>query len=395
MGIYGIMNTSVSGMNAQANKLSTVADNIANVNTTGYKSVSTSFSSMVINSGGSSYDSGSVRTAISQSVSKKGPMQFTTSGTDLAVNGQGFFIVASPQGGQYLTRAGDFVQNAQGDLVNSGGFTLQGYPITAGATGTTLQGVNVSNMQMEAQATTSARVNMNFPDGTPLNDVKQTSVTMYDGLGNEHKITFEFTKSAKGAPPVSPGTAATATSWDVTVTGADVTGTPQLKFDGATGEVKTGGTFDITVAGKKISVDMTSSTNLAAGFSPQEVVVDGSAPSSVEKVRMDETGTLFAIYGNGAERSVFKVPLGNVVSPDKLTLRSGNVYAVNNDAGALRIGTAGTAGFGTMRSGALEGSNVDLASELTSMIQSQRSYSANAKAFTASSEILQELVNLR
>jgi flagellar hook protein FlgE len=122
------MKTAVSGMNAQANRLSTVSDNIANVNTSGYKAVSTAFSSLVLPSGSGNYNSGGVTTTVRQAVSDQGDISYTTSGYDLAISGDGFFIVQGADGVPVLTRAGDFTKDDSGNLVNSAGFTLMGYP---------------------------------------------------------------------------------------------------------------------------------------------------------------------------------------------------------------------------------------------------------------------------
>ena len=133
MGLYGMMRTSVSGMAAQANRLSTVADNIANSSTTGYKRASTEFSSLVLESGGSAYELGSVETRVRIGISEQGTFKFTTSVTDLAVKGNGFFLVNNESGQTYLTRAGSFVKDGNGDLVNAAGYRLMGYSQAPGA----------------------------------------------------------------------------------------------------------------------------------------------------------------------------------------------------------------------------------------------------------------------
>ena len=132
MSLYGTMRTGVSGMNAQSNRLSTVAENIANANTTGYKRASTEFSSMILPSGNGSYNSGGVQTEVRYSISQQGATTFTTSASDLAIDGGGFFIVEGANGQEYLTRAGSFVPDSQGNLVNAAGFTLMGYEYEAG-----------------------------------------------------------------------------------------------------------------------------------------------------------------------------------------------------------------------------------------------------------------------
>jgi flagellar hook protein FlgE len=132
MGIYSMMRTSASGMAAQANRLGTVADNIANVNTTGYKRAATEFSSLILESGTAEYVSGGVESRIRHAISEQGSFKFTTSSTDLAVKGDGFFVVSDSAGQPFLTRAGSFVRNADGDLVNAAGFKLMAYQLSGG-----------------------------------------------------------------------------------------------------------------------------------------------------------------------------------------------------------------------------------------------------------------------
>ncbi len=122
MSLYGMMRTGVSGMNAQANRLSTVADNIANSGTTGYKRSGTEFSSLIIPTTGGSYTSGGVTTTVRHAISQQGDLKYTTSGSDLAINGDGFFVVQNASGTPFLTRAGSFVPDGEGRLVNAAGF---------------------------------------------------------------------------------------------------------------------------------------------------------------------------------------------------------------------------------------------------------------------------------
>lgn len=130
MSLYGMMRTGSSGMTAQASRLSTVADNIANASTTGYKGASTEFSSLLLPSTGGNYNSGAVESEVRYSISEQGALQYTSSSTDLAVNGDGFFVVQDASGQPFMTRAGSFQPNADGELVNAGGYKLLGYPYT-------------------------------------------------------------------------------------------------------------------------------------------------------------------------------------------------------------------------------------------------------------------------
>ena len=169
MSISALMRTSASGMEAQANRLGTVADNIANVNSTGYKRASTEFSSFIPARATSEYVSGSVATHIRNSISEQGVLNYTTSVTDLAISGNGFFVVSDAGDTPYLTRAGSFVKNGDGELVNAAGYYLMGYPLDQGspaivANGTAgLERVTVSNLALEAVPSTEGVFQVNVP----------------------------------------------------------------------------------------------------------------------------------------------------------------------------------------------------------------------------------------
>ncbi|WP_027685972.1 flagellar hook protein FlgE [Rhizobium leguminosarum] len=433
MSIFGSMKTAVSGMNAQANRLSTVADNIANVNTTGYKSVSTSFSSLVLPSSGGNYNSGGVQSSVRQSVSDQGDISYTTSSTDLAISGDGFFIVQGADGTPVLTRAGDFQKDDEGNLVNAAGFMLMGYSYDSGSPAVVVNGfdglvpVNVNQEGLTAIASTSGIFKGNLDSGanvvaaaatrpsanpaTPTADTKKFSMVAYDTLGNKVMYDFYFTKtSVAAAPPPAPP--AVNSSWEVsiyrnadaavggttsfpyTTAGGDV-GLGTLNFD-ANGKMVSGGAVNIVdpVTGQTINMDLTGFTQLGADFAGTGTP-NGQAASPVKDVTIDGDGIVYAKYEDGTNKPLYRIPLANVASPDKLTLQSGNVYSANGQSGVTVTGFPQTNGLGTIKSGALEGSNVDLAGELTEMIESQRSYTANSKVFQTGSDIMDVLVNLK
>jgi flagellar hook protein FlgE len=178
MGLSGIMRTGVSGMNAQSSKLGAVADNIANSSTTGYKRAETEFASQVLAQGGGSYNSGGVQAHTKYAISDQGSMSFTTSKLDLAVDGNGFFIVSDSTGAgasQALTRAGSFVPDGQGYLVNTAGMYLQGYPITNGNAPSVvanglggLEPVNITQNQLEATPTSTATLHANVDEDSAI-----------------------------------------------------------------------------------------------------------------------------------------------------------------------------------------------------------------------------------
>jgi flagellar hook protein FlgE len=415
-------------MNAQANRLSTVADNIANANTTGYKAVSTAFSSLVLPSTSGNYNSGGVQTSVRQSVSEQGDISYTTSGYDLAISGDGFFIVQSPDGVPVLTRAGDFTKDPSGNLVNSAGFKLMGYSYDAGAPAVVVNGfsglvpINVNQSGLTAIASTSgsfagnlnsnaavATGNLPLSNTAPMTaDTKQMSMVGYDKLGNTVQYDFYFTKTAVTTPPpAAPGVAST---WQVAVyrhadaaTGGTssfpyssaAVGSSTMTFD-SNGKLVGGGSLAITdpkTAGS-IAMDISGFTQLASDFAGTGTP-NGQAASPVKDVTIDKDGTVYAKYADGTSKPLYRVPLATVASPDNMTLMSGNVYSANGTSGVTVTGFPQTNGFGSIQAGALESANVDLAGELTEMIESQRSYTANSKVFQTGSDIMDVLVNLK
>ena len=419
MSISGMMRTSASGMAAQSSRLGTVSDNIANASTHGYKRAFTEFSTVVLESGSGSYVPGSVDTQVRYGITQQGGFDYTTSSTDLAVSGNGFFLVNDAAGKTFLTRAGSFVKVANGDLVNAAGFTLQGYPLNGGvaavsANGTTgLQNVNISGMALQATPSTSGTFYVNVPEdaeietdlpsgnaGTAVYSAK-TSMTVVDNVGREVTMDIYYTKTADNTWEVSFFDASEA---DATTKGFPYGSGPlaseTLTFDPSTGQLDTAlpspTYMDIPVPnGQSLRLDMSETSELADDFQIGTSEVNGNEPSSVESVEFADDGTLFAVYGNGARVGIYKVPLATVASPDNLTPEAGNTYSVSADSGNLQLGFAGTGLFGTIKSSQLEKSTVDTATELTTMIESQFAFTANSKVFQTGGELMEVLVNLK
>ena len=418
MSLYGMMRTGVSGMNAQANRLSTVADNIANSGTTGYKRSSTEFSSLIIPSVTGNYTSGGVTTTVRTSISQQGDLKYTSSGSDLAVNGDGFFVVQNSSGTPYLTRAGSFVPDGEGNLVNAAGFYLMGYSFDAGPPSATAngfgglemvsiaqeellavpssQGVFTANLPVDATAVAAGLLpSANAPGATPT---QKTSLVVYDNLGSEVMLDIHYTKTgantwevavfnqagaAPGAPfPYAAGSLLTTT----TLTFSGTTGALTSPAAGINIPVPNGVTFNL---------DISNMTQLGMEYTELRVEANGNAPSGIESIEIGSDGTMYAQYENGSFRELYRIPLANVQSPDMLTALPGNVYTQSADSGDLQMGFPGTGGLGSMVSGALENSNVDIAEELTNMIESQRSYTANSKVFQTGADLMDILVNLK
>lgn len=401
MSLYGTMRTGVSGMNAQSNRLSTVAENIANANTTGYKRASTEFSSMILPSGNGSYNSGGVQTEVRYSISQQGATTFTTSASDLAIDGGGFFIVEGANGQEYLTRAGSFVPDSEGNLVNASGFTLMGYEYEAGVDPTVvvngfdgLTRVNLASDGLIAAGSTKGSMGANLPSGAPVGDVSTTSLVVYDSQGNTRILDFNYEKTGANA-------------WSVEVvdrTSSTVLGTQTLNFNADGSLTATPATLTTSAmtalpgTGANLSaltIDLTKTTQLGYAFNADGGNIDGNAPSKVAGYQIDSDGIVYVKYENGKLDPRYRIALANVQSPDKLRPESGNVYSQGVDSGVIITGFAGSGDFGEILSGALESSNVDIAEELTAMIESQRNYTANSKVFQTGSELLEVLVNLK
>ncbi|MBS9479302.1 flagellar hook protein FlgE [Ancylobacter radicis] len=417
MSLYGMMRTGVSGMSAQSNKLGTIADNIANSGTAGYKRATAEFSTLLLQSGTGEYNSGAVNTNIRHVVSQQGALNYTTSATDLAIQGNGFFLVSDPNGTPYLSRAGSFtVDAATGNLVNAGGFTLMGYDITAGDPNVVLNGagglqaVKVADVRLAANPTRTGTFAANLPSSdavvagdTPADNAatstysQKSSLVTFDNLGNEVTLDIFLTK-ASGAP----------IEWEMTVfnrADAPITGdfpygaaplaTQTLAFDNL-GNLTSAPTFALNVPnGQALTLDLTGMTQLADGYTPLSATVDGNAPSSVSGVEINADGVVSALDLNGRKSPLYKIPLAFVTSPDNLNPKAGNVFETTNESGAIQVGFANAGGLGTMISGATERSTVDMASELTEMIAAQRDYTANSKVFQTGSELLDVLMNLK
>lgn len=443
MSIFGSMKTAVSGMNAQANKLSTVSDNIANVNTTGYKSASASFSSLILPSGGGNYNSGSVETNVSYSVSQQGDTVSTSSSSDLSIQGAGFFVVQGADGKTVLTRAGDFTPDANGNLVNSAGYTLMGYSYASGAPAVVVNGfdglvpINVNQSGLANSPSTSGSFTGNLNSNatvvvpsstetlpsankaTTTANTQKSSVVGYDKLGNTVMYDIYYTKTADAKPAVAadptatpPVAASPATSgtWEVAVyrnadaatgTGSSFpyssgpVATSTMTFD-TSGNMLSGGSFTITdpTTAGSIAMDLSKMTQKASDFASTGST-NGQAAAAVTGVTIDKNGVVYANYAKGDPKAIYQIPLATVASPDKLTLMSGNVYQANADSGVTVTSFANSNGLGYIQSNSLEASNVDLAGQLTDMIQAQKSYTANSKVFQTGSDLLDVLVNLQ
>jgi flagellar hook protein FlgE len=411
-----ILNTSVSGMQGDSNWLSTIAQNVANANTTGYKNVETDFSSLVDQIADGDQSFGGVSTRAVSLNALQGNVISTSTATDLAVQGSGFFVVSDSTGTLYLTRNGSFTPDASGNLVNSAGYYLMAANVQNGASPlaanslTGLEKVNVVNAGQTATATAAGSLTANLPStATPVapanlpstNSAGSTytsaaSLVVYDNLGGSHTINIYFTNTGSNTWEVDAYDASTASANAGFPYSSGPLATQTLTFNPATGALSSGSPLSFTVPnGQPMNLDLSNMTQLAAGFNVTAATANGNAPSGISGVSISTSGSLMFNYANGTSSVAYDIPLANVVSPDNLASVNGGAYLQTSASGPIFLGTAGGAGFGKIEASSLENSTVDLATELTNMIQAQSAYEANSKVFQTGANILDVLNGLK
>jgi flagellar hook protein FlgE len=409
-----ILNTSVSGMLADSNWLSSISQNVANANTTGYKNAETEFSTLV-DQVSTVAAGGGVMTTTRNLNSLQGNVVSSSTATNLAVQGSGFFVVSDSSGATYLTRNGSFVADASGNLVNSAGYYLMGNDVQSGSAPpanalSTLQKVNVAAAGETAAPTTSGSIVANLPStATPIaaanlpsaNSASSTytdvtSLVVYDNLGGAHTINLYLANTGANSWEVDAFDASGAAPGGGFPHSSGPLATGTLSFNSTTGLLSSGSPLTIPVPnGQTMSLDLSKLTQLAASFSVSSATANGNAPASLQGVSIAADGTLSFNYTNGATIAAYDIPLANVASPDNLTSVNGNAFSANSASGPVFLGTANAGSFGTIDSSSLESSTVDLATELTDMIQAQSAYEANSKVFQTGANILDVLNGLK
>ena len=411
-----ILNTSVSGMQANSNWLSTISQNVANSNTTGYKNVETDFSSLVDQIADGDQSFGGVSTRAVSLNALQGNVVSTSTATDLAVQGSGFFVVSDSSGTLYLTRNGSFTPDASGNLVNSAGYYLMAQNVQNGASPlaanslTGLEKVNVVNAGQTATATTAGSLTANLPstassvasanlpstNSASSTYTDATSLVVYDNLGGSHTINIYFTNTGSNTWEVDAYDAADASANAGFPYSSGPLATQTLTFNPTTGALSSGSPLSFTVPnGQTMTLDLSNMTQLAAGFSVTAATANGNAPSGISGVSISTSGSVMFNYANGTSSAAYDIPLANVVSPDNLASVNGSAYLPTAASGPVYLGTAGGAGFGEIEASSLESSTVDLATELTDMIQAQSAYEANSKVFQTGANILDVLNGLK
>lgn len=428
MSLYGALLTGVSGLSAQSQALSTTSSNIANVDTVGYKSSDTDFATVLTSSLGSDSQSGVTANAV-QNVTKQGLLQTAASSTDLGISGNGFFVTSnSPTSTQslYYTRAGNFAPDSNGNLVNSSGYYLLGYPITSnGSTSTTsstLTPVNIANLSGKAQPTANMSIVANLQSSSTVDasyvvgdmakgnvqpDFTRT-IDVYDSQGGSQPLSLSYIKTGANtwAYEVSYEGAAS----NITGTNPIATGTMTFNTDGTLANANSPaspatGNVAVTIpwsaasglSAQTLTVNMGTigSSNGVTQFDSASTLtnstVDGALFGSLTGVDVTKSGVVTAQYSNGLSEQIYQLPLATFPNADGLTAVSGTAYTASTDSGVATLNAPGTGGAGSVESSELESSTVDINQEFSNLITTQNAYSAAARIVTTADHMLQVL----
>lgn len=432
MTISSSLNAGVAGLQANATRLASISDNIANSSTYGYKRVQTDFQSMVISSAGGTYSAGGVRATTQRLIDQRGPLVTTNNATDLAVRGRGFLPVAqgsdvavgNGSSEMLLTSTGSFRTDSDGYLRSTSGLVLLGWPAQADGniptfprdTADGLEPVQINVNQFSGEPTTSMTLGVNLPatatDAGSSGDTQELSVEYFDNLGTSENINISFA-------PTVPGTGSS-NEWTVTMSDSANPGTVIGEYTLAFADNRTsggtlasvttvsGGAYDpatgnliVNVAGGPIEIDIGvigetgGLTQLSDSFAPVSISKDGSPVGNMTSVEVDANGYVRAYFDTGITRTVYQVPLVDLPNPNGMLALDSQTYQPSVDSGSFFLWDASDGPTGDIVSFALEESSTDVAGELTAMIQTQRAYSSNAKVIQTVDEMLQETTNIK
>jgi len=452
------MYTAISGLTAQAAAFSNISDNVANSQTVGYKQVGTNFQDYLTQSNANENDSGTVISRPDYENDLQGTLTQTTSPLNLAISGQGFFAVSETNGTtatgqptfsplQYYSRTGDFSMDANGYLVNSSGEYLNGWtvdPTTGVVDESALVPLQVGTSSYAPQPTTSIGLDASLPATAPTPTVTggpnvTSQLQVYDSLGTSHTVTLNWTQTAQGiwnvqvispddtvygangtSPASTPGDLGTATvTFGGNTTGAVDTSAAAGTPSGISVDSNDSGVITAPSTGTSGAATFTFVANFGQG--PQNVTINlgnygsssgttqyagttyelngltnnGVPPGGFSSVTTTTAGDIQVNYSNGQSRTIGQVPLITFDAPDKLQSQNGQAFTATETSGSPLANSAGSGGAGTLVTSSVEASNVDLATELSSLIVAQQAYSANAKVVTSADTLLQVTLDMK
>lgn len=431
MSLYGALNIGVAGLAANSAALSATSSNIANVNTVGYKTQNANFETFLNTSGLVGNSSAGVSSIITQDVSTQGLPTSTSSPTDMSISGSGFFVVATgttSAATQQYTRAGSFSPDENGNLKNVAGFYLMGYPLDSlgnvPTNTSSLSVVNISSLSGKASPTDNLGIQANLQSSAPtvptyttgqmtsgvVTPAFQRTINVYDSLGGSQPLTYSFVKTGANAWAYEASYAGNASN--ISTANPIATGTVTFNSDGTlknvNGAAPASGSFNVTIpwaastglVPQTIKVDLgavngtSGLTQFDAASTLKGTSPNGSPFGAITGVQVGKDGTVTALFSNGLSQNVYKIPIATFTNPDGLGQVTGNAYIATKSSGAASVNLASTGSAGSITAQTLEGSTVDLATEFTNLITTQRAYSASARIITTADQMLQQLEQL-
>ena len=413
MSITNSLYIGISGLIAHGDAMATVGDNIANTSTIGFKRSRASFNDLLGGELANQRLGGGVYLGHNQTMWEQGAITQTGNPMDVAISGGGMFVVKGSHAGrdsELYTRDGRFQLDKQGYVVNQQGMRLQGYVIDNGVRATTPGDLQLGSKQSPPSATTTAKMTMNLdanaavgPAWDPTNPSGTsnyaTSVTVYDSIGASHKVEVYFRNQGAGS-----------WEWHAMVDGGELSGgtagtpteiaTGTMTFD-ATGKLasqtttSSSASFVNAAANQAVAFDFSDATSFAGTSAITGLDVDGRGYGNLVDLKINPDGTVQGIYDNGDRLDLAKVALADFQSPEGLERQGDALYAATDSSGKPLVDQPGTGARGSLMSGALEASNVDLGTELVTLIAYQRAFQANAKTVTTADEMMAEVTNLK
>lgn len=420
--------SAVSALQAQSQQLAIISNNLANASTTGYKTVGTSFANLVASTSSSNAGAtGGVIASARQNVTAQGTIQSTTLSTNVAIDGNGFFVVTynNDMKQAFFTRDGAFDTDSQGFLVNNG-YYLMGWPTDKNGNSvssnvnsvTGLQAINVNRYTTSAAASTQIDLKANLPADAAAGASYTTSMSVYDSLGVAQSVPLTWTKSSTTTNdwtltvgnPVDPtagtqtGTAGGTTSYTVSFntdgtlkgitdsTGATVT-TPTITVSSwADGAAASSISLKMGTAGQADGITQYASGSTTPNVDIKSATPDGVAYGRLTGVDIAKDGVVSAIYDNGQQLPIYKIALATFQNADGLAIKSDNVYQMTQDSGSYTLHAGGEGGAGKIDGSALESSNVSTADQLSLMIIAQQNYAAASQVITTSNTMFNDLI---
>ncbi len=409
----------VSGLNASSQQMDVIGNNIANINTVGFKAGTMVFGdilsqSIAGGSGAMQIGRGVGVTAV-PTLFGQGSFMSTQSATDLAINGEGFFMVNDTEGATYYTRAGMFTVDKTEYLVDVNGYRVQGYTYENGVSTNVIGDISMGGVQSDPIATTRVSIGANLNGEAAKGDTFVSALTVYDSLGAGHTLTLTFTK----APLPSVG------EWSIAVDMSDL-GTATIALDPAIigfdgdGKLDPATTdIDITVTGllpgdatigigdsgtinwdlKDAVTDTDEPAETMTGYASPSVnrslVCNGHASGELQGLSIGGDGIIQGLFSNGQTAEIGQIALAKFASPGGLNKMGSNLFATTINSGAAVINAPGRGGLGEISPNSLEMSNADIATEFINMITAQRAYQANAKVITTTDQMMSELMNIK